>query len=434
MPLKTVFIYLSFTIFFTLTIVFSASAQTETINEKKNIPQKKTVSSGEDKNKSFVKEVPTKEPEDAKKEIIPLTDDKSKSQSKDQKNTESNTAKKGSDPQKDTKGAEVWDDTKKAEKIESTLEYGMQKDRKIAITMINDIKDEQIKNKLIQKLVLILENDSDMEVRKAAITAIGDHKYISSTPALIKALDDSSEDIKIAACYALGRIKADSARPKLVELFRKQDLKADSNFTDALITTLGDLKAPDILDIAVTAEKDAAISKMIRERLIIYIGYTGSAAQKDFLVELYKNDDEDMMIRSYAIKSISKLKIKEATEDIKTIIKEIDSYPFNKKKKYYDLYMFSVAALVEMGDTDSISLLMNSLRSDNTSVRLRALNLIKEFNDERTIDILKYKMKNDPSGKVRKAAKKALEDKGLIEKGKGNEDSKNEYEKEEKDE
>lgn len=425
MPLKKSFVF-ALTLSALLSAAISLSAQTETINEKKTVPLKDNTSAAENNNKSAVKEDTKKQSGTAKKEVTPAADDKNKSAN--------DASKKGSEPKKDSKTPEVWDDSKKAEKIESTLEYGMQKDRKIAITMINDIKDEQIKNRLIQKLVYIIENDSDIEVRKAAVTAIGDHKSVSSTPALIKALDDQSEDIKIAACYALGRIKADSAKPKLVELFKKQDLKLDSNLTDAIIMTLGDLKAPDILDTAVTAGKDSTTSKIIRERLIIYIGYTGSAAQKDFLIEIYKNEEEEMIIRSYAIKSISKLKLKEATPDIKATIKEIDSYPFNKRKKYYDLYMYSVAALVEMGDTDSIELLMNSLRSDNASVRLKAVNLIKEFNDERTIDILKYKMKNDPSPKVRKASRKALEDKGLVEKGKEEEDSKNENDKEEKDE
>jgi len=397
----------SMIIFFTLGTSTSAFSQMKTVNDKKVITQKETNPNLEEKNKPA---------------------------EKDSKKTEDDKTKKGNAPKKDIKKPEVMDDLKKSEKIESTLDYGMQKDRKLAITMISDIKDEQIKNKLIQKLVFIIENDSDMEVRKAAVTTIGDLKSASFTPALIKALDDSSEDIKIAACYAIGRIKADSAKTRLVELFRKQDLKLDSNLTDAFITALSDLKAPDILDVAVTAGKENTTSKMIRERLIIYIGNTGSVAQKEFLTELYKNDDEDITLRSYAIKSIAKLKLKESTVDIKNMIKEIDSYPFNKKKKYYELYMQSVAALVEMGDTDSIALLMNSLRSDNTSVRLKALNLIKEFNDERTIDILKYKMKNDPSGKVRKAARKALEDKGLVEKGKGDEDSKNENDKEDKDE
>ncbi len=433
---------LSIALFFTISLTLSASAQVETINIKKTEQKKETVTTVDGKHKTIPVVTPKKENDAAKKETAPVTDDKSKTTGKDPKKTDSDASKKGIDPKKENKTESkteskkevVWDDAKKGEKIESTLEYGMQKDRKIAIIMINDIKDEQIKNRLIQKLIFILEHDSDIEVRKSAVTAIGDHKAASSTAALVKALDDPSEDIKIAVCYALGRIKADSARTKLVELFRKQDLKLDSNLTDAIITTLYEIKAPDILDVAVTAGKDSTTSKMLREKLIIYIGYTGSVAQKDFLIELFKNEEEDNALRSYAIKSISKLKMKEATADIKNMIKEIDSYPFNKKKKYYELYMNSVAALVEMGDTDSIELLMNSLRSDNTSVRLKAVNLIKEFSDERTIDILKYKMKNDPSGKVRKAARKALEDKGIIEKGKKDEDPANDNDKEDKDE
>jgi HEAT repeat protein len=89
--------------------------------------------------------------------------------------------------------------------------------------------------------------------------------------------------------------------------------------------------------------------------------------------------------------------------------------------------------LVELGDTDSIPLLMDSLRSDNTATRLKAVNLIKDFNDERTIDILKYKMQNDPSPKVRSAAKKALEDKGVIEKDKSEDKIKSDFEREESD-
>jgi HEAT repeat protein len=328
------------------------------------------------------------------------------------------TSEKNTAAKTDDKTINIMDDTKKAEKIESTLEYGMQKDRKIAINMINAIKDEHIKKRLMQKLESIVENDSDLEVKRIAITAIGDNKSESSAFVLIKALDDHSEDIKIAACYAIGKIKADSARPRLVELFNNQSLKTDSNYTETIIITLTDLKAPDILDAAVNAIKNRDTTKAIKERLLIYIGQTGSASQKDVLLEVYKNDEEEISLRSYAIRAIAKLKLKEASNDVKAIIKEIDSYSFAKKKRYYDLHMYSVTALVEFGDTDSLSHLMNSLRSDNTTTRLKALNLIKDFNDERTIDILKYKMQNDPSPKVRTAARKALEDKGLVEKTK----------------
>lgn len=342
--------------------------------------------------------------EDDKKTAETKTDDKS------------TTADKTKAQEK--KAKESADENKKAENIETTLKFGIQKDRKIAINQIKSIQDKTLQKKLINLLLEIIQNDNDMEIRKTAVTVIGDLKAEGSGPALIKALDDESEDVQIAACFAIGRIKAAEAKAKLVDMIKKQDLTKDSNLTDAIITALDELGASELAAFAVEAVKDTKNSKMAREKLLLFIGKNGSAAQKDFLLEIYKDDEQEMLMRSYAVKSIAKLKLTDAAPDIKAIIKEIDSFPFAKKKKYYDLYIHSVAALAEMGDKDAIPLLMDSLRSDNTNVRLKALRLLKDFNDERTIDIIKYKMNNDPSNSVRKAARKILEEKGIIEKTK----------------
>ncbi len=336
---------------------------------------------------------------------IPATNDKKSSE--DKKITPSKEQTK-----------EPLDDRKKSDKISQTLDYGIQKDRKIAINMIKEINDEQMKKDLLRKLATIVTDDSDMEIRKTAVTALGDFKSSENSEAVIKALDDTNDDVRIAACYAIGKIKIPEAKTKLIEILKKQDMTNPSNLTDAIIIALGDLNSQEIIEFAVENSKNIKNSRMLRERLILFIGKCGSAAQKDFLIELYKDNEEDMNIRSYAVKSIAKLKLKDASPSIKEVINDIDSYSFNKKKKFYDLYMQSVTALVELGDADSIPLLMNSIRSDNADVRYKAVNLIKEFDDERTIDILKYKMKYDPSGRVRKAAQKALEEKGLIEKNK----------------
>jgi len=318
----------------------------------------------------------------------------------------------------DKKAKEPADENKKAGNIETTLKFGIQKDRKIAINQIKNIQDKTIQKKLTTLLLDIIQNDNDMEIRKTAITVIGDLKVEGAGAALIKALDDESEDVQIAACFAIGRIKAAEAKPKLIEMIKKQDLTKDSNLTDAIITALDELGASELAAFAVEAVKDTKNSKIAREKLLLFIGKNGSAAQKDFLLEIYKDDEQEMIMRSYAVKSIAKLKLNEAAPDIKAVIREIDSFPFGKKKKYYDLYINSVAALAEMGDKEAIPLLMDSLRSDNTNVRLKALRLLKDFNDERTIDIIKYKMNNDPSNSVRKAARKILEEKGIIEKTK----------------
>lgn len=393
---KTIFLSRSLITFFIILIQFSQlNAQTADIGGKTVPAEKKTEAvKTEEKNSSLTeKKENSKKPAEGQK----ASDDKKNIPSKDQ-------------------SKEQMNEKQKADKISQTLDYGIQKDRKTAINMIREIHDDQLKKNLLQKLAVLISNDADMEIRKAAATALGDHNSTENSQAVINALDDSSEDVRIAACYSIGKMKLIHSKPKLIDILKKQDLVNPSNFTDAVIIALGDLNSPEVIDFAIESLKNIKTNKMVRERLTLFIGKCGSPAQKDFLVTLYKDDEEDMTIRSYAVKSIAKLKIKEASPDIKEVIKDIDSYSFSKKKKYYDLYMQSVTALVELGDADSIPLLMNSIRSDNAEVRYKAVNLIKEFNDERTIDILKYKMKNDPSGKVRKAARKALEDKGAIEK------------------
>ncbi len=324
------------------------------------------------------------------------------------------------------KARELANDKIKLEKITSTLKYGVQKDRKDALKLMNRINDKSLLDKALEQLPGVIDNDEDSEIKRTALTVAGDMKYKPAVPSIIRALDDSNEDVVISASYALRKMKAMEGKAKLIELLKKRSMKENSNVTDSFIVTLGDLEAKEILDFAIENINKPDTSKMTRERLVLFVGKTGSAAQKDFLLKLYNDEDEEMLIRSYAVKSIGSLKIIAAKDDVKKKIKEIKSYPFKKRGKYYQLFINSVATLVKLGDNESVPLLMDSLRSNDAGVRYKAISLIKEFDDERTIDILKYKMKNDPSEKVRRAAKKALIEKGIIDKDKSDKDDKEE--------
>ena len=315
------------------------------------------------------------------------------------------------------------DDKMKVSRIENTLDFGMQKDRITAITLIKTIKSDELKARVLKKVTAIIENDTNVEVRKTAISAVADHNTKEAIPALIKALDNNLEEIQIAACYSLGRLNAVESKDNVIKILEKQDFSVNSNLTDALIILLTNLKAPDIADLAVKTVKDPRSGKMARERFMIYLGAMGTPDLKDFLLELLLDEDEDMSIRGHAVKALGTLKIHDSADKIKELLKDIEEFPFRKKQSHYNLSMLAVAALVALGDSDSVELLINSLRSDNAAVRLSAVNLIKEFDDERTIDILKYKMKYDPNPRVKRAAKKALEDKGLLEKEKTSENT-----------
>ena len=78
----------------------------------------------------------------------------------------------------------------KAEMIEKHS-FGIQKDRKAAINSIKDIKNPDLR-KSITRIIDIIANDTDMEVRKVAITVAGDLN-VTDAEAIITALDDDSK-------------------------------------------------------------------------------------------------------------------------------------------------------------------------------------------------------------------------------------------------
>ncbi len=301
---------------------------------------------------------------------------------------------------------------KKTEWIKKTIQYGIHDDRIEAIKSALTLKDSSLKNEIINLLDELMPHETNPEVKRTAITVVSELKSSSSSSWIIASLNDNSEEVKIAAVYAIDTLKATEAIPQLISILKDQKFTENSNFTEALIRTLGKLKTTQLIEFAIERIKDTKTTDNLRQLLILFLGDLEDISSKDFLLEILKDKDEDKTLRSYAAVALAKIGAKDTAGDILEIIQEIDNYPVNKRKDYYSFSMYCTAALVKMGDSNAIPRLMEALRSNNAVVRLRAVELMKELKDKRTIDILKYKMQYDPSPKVQKAAKDALKEMG----------------------
>ena len=301
----------------------------------------------------------------------------------------------------------------KADWIIVTIERGIHKDRKSAINQILTIKDKSIKQSLGEKLIEVIKNEADLEVKVKAITVIGEIKVNKALPTLITLLNNEPDDVTVASVYAIKRIGDSSAKTDLIAKLKQQKLDNNTNLTEALIDTLGDFKAAELSAYATEAIKSTKTHQIIRELFVLFLGRIESKEPKNILLELLNDEDENEQIRAFAANSLANLKITEAIPDIEKVVQTIDSYQFSKKKKYNNLYVYCVSSLVKLGYEKSFPLFLNMLRSDNAVVRLKAISLIKDTKDKRTIDILKYKMLYDPSPKVQSAAKGALKELGI---------------------
>ncbi len=332
--------------------------------------------------------------------------------------TSSGPAKKDRDGEKQKKEEErkkkdELREKKHVEWIERTIEYGIQQDRLEAINSILKIRDASDRERLGGILRNTLKEEIDIEVKAKTITVLGEMKFKEALPELTAAIDDDSLDVKIAAVFALKRIQDRSVTGKLSEELKKQDFKKQSNYTEALIDALGTLKTIELKDFAIGEIKKDTTNTTNRQYLVIFLGRIEAKDAKDYLLGLAKDDSEDNLVRAYAVNSLARMQLSETAPEIGAILKEIDSYPFKKRQRYYKLYIYSIAALARLGDKSVYPRLVNAVRSNNEQVRLQAVRLIKDINEKRTIDILKHKMKYDPSPRVQRAAKEALEELGI---------------------
>ena len=329
----------------------------------------------------------------------------------DKKNTQQTATTKQKSDIKQDKNPEA--EKKKVEWIKNTMRYGIHSDRIDAIKSALTLKEQSNKDDVMKLLNELMPQETNPEVKRTAITIAGELKSTSSAPWIINSLNDKSEEVRVEAVYAIERLKATEAIPKLVSIVKEQNFTENSNFTEALINTLGKLKATELKDFAIERIKETKTTDNLRQLLVLFLGEIEDISAKDFLLQLLKDKDENPTIRSYAAVSLSKIGAKDTANDILEILSEIDNYPLSKRKDYYSLSMYCTASLVKMGDSNSIPRLMEALRSDNPVVRLKAVELMKDLKDKRTVDILKYKMNYDPSPKVQKAAREALKAMGI---------------------
>ncbi|MBN1499540.1 MAG: HEAT repeat domain-containing protein [Spirochaetes bacterium] len=304
-------------------------------------------------------------------------------------------------------------DKKRADFIEKTMKYGNQKERKEAINFIPIIRDEARKKDLTSQLIVMLDGERDSTVIMKSIYVLQDLKSGEAIPTVVKFLNNNSEDVKIAAVYFLKNMDAKETAASVQEIFKKLDFTKDSNFTTAVIQTLAVFKVNTEYEFAIEKIKDNKTTNINRLELLLFLGNSGSKGAESFLLETFNDEDEDISVRAYSANALAKINATSAIKDLNNFLVAFDDYSYNKKKDYYTLNIYVITALVKLGDSGSYSRLYESLRSDNTTVRLKSIELLKDLKDKRSIDILKYKAEYDPNLKVQKAAKEALKEMGV---------------------
>ncbi|MBM9502136.1 HEAT repeat domain-containing protein [Leptospira sp. 201903071] len=299
---------------------------------------------------------------------------------------------------------------KKKDILLQVLKFGTTKERAMALRELEDFPPEH-SGVLIEQLGKILEKDPDWMMKVYGIRTVSELKLSQFSDHILKLLKSEQPDIQRESIYATKKLKLEKAAPILFEILKTQDFTKNSNLTVGVLDALGEFPPRDEATTFLLARLNENFNDPeIRAQIALFFGKNKDKKAEGALLEIYKDSKEPITLRSFSVSALGKMK---SVSSMPTIKEELDKIrnikSKNEVKDYQPLKIHSITALVSMGDKDILEELYAYARDDDPVVRLRAIKHLTDTGDMSVLEILEYKAQRDPSEKVKKAAKIAIE-------------------------
>tara|TARA_B100001939_G_scaffold239196_1_gene206686 strand:+ start:203593 stop:204756 length:1164 start_codon:yes stop_codon:yes gene_type:complete len=324
---------------------------------------------------------------------------------KDNSGKESTTeSEKKEDPDKAAKRQEELD------LLKQQMLFAPSTERRQAIHHVERLEKESEQQFFLDTLRKLALNDMDPLVREAAVRLLADIKDKGSGDTFLKALEDDTRPVMREALRGIARIELKSAEARIFELLKKEEFKENDNVTVGMIRTLAELESKIAADFLseVYAKDDTNLE--IQRSILLYYGNAEIATKKDWLTDILKDKNEDIVSRSYAANALGKIKSPDSVEPLKGVLQEIrDLRSSRERARHNPLKQQAILALIRLDDKSILPELKAAALDDDATVRLRAVKQIGQLKIEEFREMLEYKAKHEPSRSVKKAAQEALD-------------------------
>jgi len=106
------------------------------------------------------------------------------------------------------------------------------------------------------------------------------------------------------------------------------------------------------------------------------------------------------ILQAYAVNSLGEIDYKEAIPWLKYKVHRYDKLNEREKKQEFSIYIQCIAALAKMKDPSGEKILIKSMRSNSSTVRMRSAKLLSFMRTEKAAKILAYRALRDANSKV----------------------------------
>ncbi|AHH08782.1 HEAT repeat domain-containing protein [Borrelia anserina] len=206
--------------------------------------------------------------------------------------------------------------------------------------------------------------------------------------------------INLAILYLKEFGNKDSLKKTLVSILESKE----GNIAATAAYYLGELSSSEYSQDMMNVYDKYSVNDGVKSAILIALGKSNAIDYADRLYEISIDTYENPAIKASSIRALSYLMPEKVVENA-------DLY-LQSSNNNYNIKIAIVEALSRDISLKSKEILQNFLRDSDVNVRINAVNAIKDHGDIASKEILIYKVKSDPSLKVREASGKALVDMG----------------------
>lgn len=228
--------------------------------------------------------------------------------------------------------------------------------------------------------------DSDDEVRREAIGALGQIRAQSAAAPLAEALADKDGDVRAQAAFALGQIRAESAVAPLVAALADPEAEVRQQAAFAL----GQIRAKSSVDGLIAALRDA--NAEVRQQAAFALGQIRDPRTVGPLSAVL--DDREAEVRQQAVFALGQIRAPEAAGALAKALKDANA----------EVRQQSAFALGQLRTRESVPGLIAALADESAEVREQAAFALGQIRDERAADPLTAALKDKDTDVRRQAA------------------------------
>lgn len=299
---------------------------------------------------------------------------------------------------------------KKKDVLSKVLRYGTSQERKQALFELISFPKEHAKE-LYVYLGEMIRTEKDLGMKVVILRTIAELQLSEYKDSVILLFEDPNEDVTKQAVTTAKRLKIPEAVPPLVEKLKKEDFTKNSNAVTLYLNALSELpNGKDASPFLQTKFKEKFNNSDTRAQIALFFGSVADSDADSMLQDVAFDDALPTTLRCYSINALGKIKSQtakpklfELLDSLKKTAGKLDG------KKAQSLKIYTIGALVQLGDKAVIQELNEFARDDDAMVRLRVIEFMGNMKDPAALEILNYKKDRDPSPKVQKAAKRAID-------------------------